>query len=238
MSTQILIVSFKGILVNSDLTSDVVIYNPGFCKLKYIWIKNSFPVYFIDKAVKKFLNILFIKRQREKLKSDKKEVTMILPYLGVISMQLKRKLSNLFHTCFPDVKIKVIFSAKNRLSNGFHFKDILPNDIRSLILYNYKCSVCENTYVGKTKRHYIVRRNEHLGVSVLSGKSLKYNPDSATAIRKHINDDDHICNNDCFKIVGSATNDFHLRIKESLLITKEKPTLNVTKESLPLYLFE
>ena len=220
------------------ISSSYINFHDEITKLKDIWIKNSFPVYFIDKAVKKFLNILFIKRQREKLKSDKKEVTMILPYLGVISMQLKRKLSNLFHTCFPDVKIKVIFSAKNRLSNGFHFKDILPNDIRSLILYNYKCSVCENTYVGKTKRHYIVRRNEHLGVSVLSGKSLKYNPDSATAIRKHINDDDHICNNDCFKIVGSATNDFHLRIKESLLITKEKPTLNVTKESLPLYLFE
>ena len=220
------------------ISSSYINFHVEITKLKDIWIKNSFPVYFIDKAIKKFLNILFIKRHREKIKSDKKEVIMILPYLGVISMQLKRKLGNLFHTCFPDVKIKVIFSAKNRLSSGFQFKDILPNDMRSLILYKYKCSICENTYVGKTKRHYIVRMNEHLGISVFSGKSLKYNPDYATAIGKHIKDNDHICNTDCFKIVGTATNDFHLRVKESLLIVKEKPTLNVTKESLPLYLFD
>ena len=82
-----------------------------------------------------------------------------------------------------------------------------------------------------------MRKNEHLGVSTVSGKQLKYNPQQCTAIRKHINDDNHQCDDDSFKIVGAAANDFHLRIKESLLILKEKPNLNVASESLPLYVF-
>ena len=42
---------------------------------------------------------------------------------------------------------------------------------------------------------------------------------------------------DNFKIIGSATNDFHLKIKESLLIQKNKPKLNGADQSVPLELF-
>ena len=134
-------------------------------------------------------------------------------------------------------QIKCYFGTKNRLYNGFNYKDKLSNGIRSLVLYKFKCGICINTYIGKTKRHYIVRKNEHLGVSTVSGKQLKYNPQQCTAVRKHINDDNHQCDDDSFKIVGAASNDFHLRIKESLLILKEKPNLNVANESLKLYVF-
>ena len=42
----------------------------------------------------------------------------------------------------------------------------------------------------------------------------------------------------CFSLVGNAASKFHLKLKESLLILKMKPSLNVAKESIPLYLFE
>ena len=76
-----------------------------------------------------------------------------------------------------------------------------------------------------------------MGISVLTNKPYKYNQNNSTAIRRHINDDNHRCDSDSFKMVGSAANDFHLCIKESLLILKEKPQLNVADESLPLYVF-
>ena len=41
-----------------------------------------------------------------------------------------------------------------------------------------------------------------------------------------------------FKIIGSSHTDFALCIKESLLIHKDKPKLNISDRSMPLYLFE
>ena len=38
--------------------------------------------------------------------------------------------------------------------------------------------------------------------------------------------------------IGNATNDFYLKLKESLLILKMKPSLNIAQESIPLLLFE
>ena len=62
------------------------------------------------------------------------------------------------------------------------------------------------------------RGYEHLGLSVLTNNKLKYNKNSATAVRTHIHDCDHASSLHDFKIIGSASNDFHLKIKESLLI--------------------
>ena len=42
-------------------------------RLKVIWQKNSFPLFFIDKCVKKFLDQLFFKKSSTKL-PNKKEV--------------------------------------------------------------------------------------------------------------------------------------------------------------------
>ena len=113
-------------------------------KLKEICIKNSFPLHFIDNVIRMFLNNLIIKRHQDKIKSDKKEVTMVLPFLGITSIQLKKRLNKLVRAYCSDIKLNVIFSAKNRLFNGFQYKDKIPNDCRSLILYKYKCSICTN----------------------------------------------------------------------------------------------
>ena len=43
---------------------------------------------------------------------------------------------------------------------------------------------------------------------------------------------------DNFEIVGTAVNDFHLKLKESLLILEMKPCLNIAQQSMPLYLFD
>ena len=54
----------------------------------------------------------------------------------------------------------------------------------------------------------------------------------------HINDQNNcLVNISNFKIIGKAENDFFLRIKESLLIRKLKPTLNNQDNSIPLQLF-
>ena len=171
-----------------------------FIHLKSVWQKNSFPLFFIDKCIHKFLNKLFIKRIRDSNTTQKKEITISLQYLGKISLPAKKQLTNIFRSYRKDIKLNVVFKTSNPLRNAFRFKDQLPKCINSKVLYKYKCDICNNVYIGKTKRHFIVRQYEHLGKSIVTDKPLRYSDKDATAIRKHFHSLDHFTSIDNFSI--------------------------------------
>ena len=79
---------------------------------------------------------------------------------------------------------------------------------------------------------------QDLGRSILTEEPLKYNQKDATAIRRHCHQQNHPVDSFCFSLTANATNNYHLRSKESLVTLKFKPPLNIAKESMPLYLFE
>ena len=158
--------------------------------------------------------------------------------LGKITLQVKKKLQSTFKELCPGMKLKIVLSSPNRLRSGFVFKDRLPREMDSMLLYKFTCSACNCTYIGETKRHFQVRSYEHMGISLLTDKLFKYNVANATAVRKHCNDLEHNNNIDDIQIVGHASNKFDLRLKESLLISMVNPTIiNVQKKSMPLYVF-
>ena len=43
---------------------------------------------------------------------------------------------------------------------------------------------------------------------------------------------------DDFKVLASSNSEFHLKIKESLLISRDQPNLNKNEEPLPSCLFD
>ena len=43
---------------------------------------------------------------------------------------------------------------------------------------------------------------------------------------------------DDFKVLASSNSEFHLKIKESLLISRDQAVLNKNEPSLPLHLFD
>ena len=98
--------------------------------------------------------------------------------------------------------------------------------MNSKVVYKFKCNICNDVCVGK--------QNVNLGKPILTGKPSKYNDKGTTATRKHYQQAD----SSCFTLIGSASNKFHLKLKESLLILKLKSSINVAKESMSLYLFE
>ena len=106
------------------------------------------------------------------------------------------------------------------------------------MLHEYKCDICNNVYIGKNKRHLIVLQYKYLGKSIAIEKPLRYSDNNATAIRKHCHSLDHLASIDNFSILGNAMNNYHLSLEESLLFLKLKPSLNVAKESISLYLFD
>ena len=119
------------------------------------------------------------------------------------------------------------------------FKDKVPLNVRSHLLYRYTCDGCNAIYIGKTRRHYLVRVFEHLGISMRTHKKFTFNPacGNNSAILNHVNCNKCIGKEENFKIIGSASNDYHLCLKESLLIQKHKPKINTNDNSIPLKLF-
>ena len=155
-----------------------------------------------------------------------------------MSLQVKRQLIEIFRARNKDFKLNIVFKSFVRLSNAFRFKDQTPKCLNFMLLYKFTCNTCNSVYIRKTKRHYLVRQFEHLGLSVFTNKALRYNDKDATAIRKHCHHQNHVHCTDNFKIMGNSVNNYFLQLKESLLILNLKPSLNVTKESMPLYLFD
>ena len=108
-----------------------------------------------------------------------KDVLIVLPFLSQFSLNLRSRLNNCFNKTLPQCNIKVIFQSKNRLSNIFRFKDSIPKELRSNIVYKFLCSNCNITYYDETERHLNVRSVEHLSLSALTGKRVNKNKKSA-----------------------------------------------------------
>ena len=171
---------------------------------------------------------------------SKKELKLCLPFLGTESLKIRTHLLKFAKTYLPNkCKLQIIFSSGKRLGDCFRFKDRIPLNCRSFLIYKFQCNKCNLVYYGKTFRHFKVRVFEHLGRSLRTNKPFTYNPKNInnTSVLNHIKN----CKCDAspidFSIIGTAKNDFQLRIKESLLIQKDNPILNKTVSSMPLMLF-
>ena len=104
----------------------------------------------------------------------KKCMYISLPYMGHHTFSVKRELTSTLSELYPYVKLNFIF--KNPLSIGslFHFKDSLPELMRSRIVYSFTCPKCNfGTYRGCTNRLLKVRINSHRGVNHRRGITLK-----------------------------------------------------------------
>ena len=206
--------------------------------LKGIFRKNSYPDHFIDKCIRLFLDKRLTVVQLEKQKHDLK---ISLPFMGKYSNELKKRISRSASKFLGSNKISITWNSPRKLRNLFTFKDKLPMLFRTNILYRFTCNGCNSIYIGKTKRHFLVRAYEHLGLSLRTGNAFTYNPNNTnnTGILDHVHQAIG-CNGklENFEIIGGAKNDFCLRIKESILIQKYKPTINSTSISIPLLLFK
>ena len=159
----------------------------------------------------------------------KKEFVCVFPFLGRKLLEIKKWLQNAIERTLPYYKLKVIFRSPSKIVNHFHFKDVLPKNICSGIIYSFKCNSCNAIYYGKTKHYFYIRAAEHMGISHLTNKCLKNVKQSA--ISDHLLTCDCNINFDDFTILSKDSNNINLLIKESLLISHDKPILNKTVPS-------
>ena len=163
---------------------------------------------------------------------EKKPLVLVLPYLGSLSLKtgtkLKKSLKNILNFC----KLQIVFKNKTTLGNNFHFKDQIPKDLFSCVVYKFQCGLCNEFYYGECMRHLNFRIGEHIGLSPPTRKQVK-----SSSVADHL----LLCNNSAsygdFSILTRENKKFLLELKESLLIMRDKPSLNRNITSAALYLF-
>ena len=162
----------------------------------------------------------------------------MLPFSGLHSVQIRNQINKLFSSAYPHIQICSIFRPMQRRSTFFRFKDHIPLSLRSLIVYKYKCQCCNalcHLCVGETVCHFHKHISEHMGISGSTGKPLSKPP--LSNIFDHHQSSGHPISPDDFSILSSCSSSFELLSRESLLISKRKPSLNANLSSVPLTLY-
>ena len=203
--------------------------------LRSVMQRNAYPDRLIDKVIKRFIDHIFLQKEKSTDSSKRKTFQLFLPYLGKLSSRTEKAIVKAFEQYLPTCKVKVITTATVRLRSLFSFKDKIPSYMSSGVVYKFACGGCNATYIGKTKRHTKTRFCEHLGISTLTGKRVK--SEKPSAVSDHLKACKFKADQKSFSVLGRDSNNWQLLLKESLIIRKEQPVLNAKIASVPLKLF-
>ena len=118
--------------------------------------------------------------------------------------KLKQALKGVINCC----KLEIVFKCQTMLSNSFHYKDPIPKDLKSSVVYKFQCGI----------RYLDIRSGEQIGVSPLTGKKVK--PTNNGAICDHLLRCNFLPSFDNFSILAHKNKKYLVEIKESLIISK------------------
>ena len=119
---------------------------------------------------------------------------------------------------------------KKQLKNVLNCcKELISN-----VAYKFQCGLCSESYHGKYVTHLNVTIGEHIGTLPLPKKQVK--PENRS-VANHLPFRNHSASYDNFRNLTRENKKILLELNESLLIMRDKPSLNRNITSAPLYLF-
>ena len=122
--------------------------------------------------------------------------------------------------------MKLVFNSF-KIKNYFAYKNPIPNDLKSFLVYKFTCANCSSSYTGETCCHFKTRIEEHIKKDNKS-HIFKHLHSSATSF--------DLYNSPCFKMIDMANSKFDLKIKQVLHIKWRMPNLNAQQNHLALTL--
>ena len=195
---------------------------------------NGFSRLFSDTYIGKQLQKL-LHPPPQKSTAERAVCYFPITFIGPSSFSLKNKITKLLKEFYPQIMVRVIFRPKYTIQNLFKFKDIIPQELQSSIIYQYECNSCKALYIGQSKRQFKVRLFEHWGRSIRTNRPL--NKPSFSAIRQHSHDCDHPMDSKSFSILTTRPTAMELPIIESLYTILKKPSLSNHETSVELLCF-
>ena len=112
-------IQFKACLVSTllfrcqQLTSSSQKFHEEVMRLRSILAKNSYPLEFVDQCVNAFLNK---KYKRPVHTVEKRTETIVLPYLGKLSLEIRNRLKKYVNKHVSNCKLLVIFRSLRKES--------------------------------------------------------------------------------------------------------------------------
>ena len=82
----------------------------------------------------------------------KKDIIILLPYLGLESNQISKRLKSCVYNFYSFVNLRIIFQNTRRIKSFFPYKNRLNRSQQSKVIYKACCWDCDDFYIGKTKR--------------------------------------------------------------------------------------
>ena len=67
----------------------------------------------------------------------------------------------------------IVFKRQNKLGNAFHFKDRIPKELASGVVYEFQCGHCNESYYAECVSRLNVRIREHIKTPLNKNK-FKY----------------------------------------------------------------
>ena len=122
---------------------------------------------------------------------------------------------------------RVCFDNTCRVKSFFPYKDCFSRSQRSKVVYKASYWDCDSFCIGKTKRRLHDRKTEHF-------KALTQDC-HVSALADHVISTGHNIKWDHLEII--ATGKYECKIKEPLLISELKPSLNENVGSEKLFLY-
>ena len=216
------------------ICSDCTKFHLELVKLTDVFKNNGYPENFINNCFKVFLDNKY--RIQEKVISvPKKTLFLVLPYLAPLALQTRTKSRKSLKGILNCCKLQIEFKSQNKLAKAFRFEDRISKELTSGVVYKFQCGLCNESYYVECVRHLNVRNGEHIGITPLTRKKIK---PKGSAVSNH----SLLCNHtpffENFNVLTKENKKFLLELNESVLIMRDKPSLNKNIRSAPLYLFD
>ena len=139
---------------------------------------------------------------------------------------LKINFQNFAKNFVKKFNIQLVFNSF-KIKSYFLYKDLIPDDLKSLLVYKFTCASCSSRYIGETCRHFKTRIEEHIKKDNKS-HIFKHLHSTATCFDSY--------NSLSFKIIDKANSKFDLKIKEVLSTNWRKSNINAQQNPLALTL--
>ena len=135
-------------------------------KLKSFFINNGYPSTLFQKITKDFLSKIYSDESKLNFDIPKLPLYFKFPYFGIQSDKLKIELIKIIEKHFPFIDPKIILVNNYKIGN--FFKDLLPKDCISYVVYKYCCPLCGGSYIGSTTKSLRCRVSQHASISSIN----------------------------------------------------------------------
>ena len=200
-------------------------------KIRDNFNKLCYPKFILDKYIKHFVEKKIVAATDETINNKRDEIIIRLPYIGEITKRLVKQLNKILQDTGINTTVRGVFKGEQKINDYFKLKDKTPKHLQSNIVYSVKCLNCEAEYIGKTTQHIDARIYQHKIVKDGQHRLTK------SHITEHAQRLRHKIDWQNYSVFARASNDYYLKIKETLLLKERMSMMNNNETSVILNFF-